>query len=294
MGKYSIKELEQLSGIKAHTIRIWEKRYQLIEPERTKTNIRFYSDNDLKKIINVSVLNANGLKISKITKLSLEEINQRVFELGEQNNNIAIYIEQMIVAMIDLEEEKFERLLGSLTLKYGFEKVMIEIVYPFLEKIGVLWLTNNITPAQEHFISLLIRQKIIVAIDALPLAPKTAKKAVLFLPENELHEIGLLFYYYIAKKLNIRTYYLGQTVPYSSLKSIFEEHKPEILISSLTTGPKPNELQSYLDKLSIDFKAATIMLSGYVLTKSSVNPPKNIRFFTNALDFRDLINIYFV
>ena len=99
MGKYSIKELEQLSGIKAHTIRIWEKRYQLIEPERTKTNIRFYSDNDLKKIINVSVLNANGLKISKITKLSLEEINQRVFELGEQNNNIAIYIEQMIVAI---------------------------------------------------------------------------------------------------------------------------------------------------------------------------------------------------
>ena len=294
MGKYSIKELEQLSGIKAHTIRIWEKRYQLIEPERTKTNIRFYSDNDLKKIISVSVLNANGLKISKITKLSLEEINQRVFELGEQNNNIAIYIEQMIVAMIDLEEEKFERLLGSLTLKYGFEKVMIEIVYPFLEKIGVLWLTNNITPAQEHFISLLIRQKIIVAIDALPLAPKTAKKAVLFLPENELHEIGLLFYYYIAKKLNIRTYYLGQTVPYSSLKSIFEEHKPEILISSLTTGPKPNELQSYLDKLSIDFKAATIMLSGYVLTKSSVNPPKNIRFFTNALDFRDLINSNFV
>ena len=171
---------------------------------------------------------------------------------------------------------------------------MIEIVYPFLEKIGVLWLTNNITPAQEHFISLLIRQKIIVAIDALPLAPKTAKKAVLFLPENELHEIGLLFYYYIAKKLNIRTYYLGQTVPYSSLKSIFEEHKPEILISSLTTGPKPNELQSYLDKLSIDFKAATIILSGYVLTKSSVNPPKNIRFFTNALDFRDLINSHFV
>ncbi len=294
MGKYSIKELEQLSGIKAHTIRIWEKRYLLIEPERTKTNIRFYSDNDLKKIISVSVLNSNGLKISKITKLSPEEINQRVFELGEQNDNIAIYIEQMIVAMIDLEEEKFERLLGSLTLKYGFEKVMIEIVYPFLEKIGVLWLTNNITPAQEHFISLLIRQKIIVAIDALPLAPKTAKKAVLFLPENELHEIGLLFYYYIAKKLNIRTYYLGQTVPYSSLKSIFEEHKPEILISSLTTGPKPNELQSYLDKLSIDFNTATILLSGNALTKSSVNPSKNIRVFINALDFRDLIKNYFV
>ncbi len=289
MGKYSIKELEQLSGIKAHTIRIWEKRHQLIEPQRTTTNIRSYSDDDLKKIINVAVLNNNGVKISKIVKLSLAEINQQVVELSESKNDIDIYIEQLIVAMIDMEEEVFEKLLGSLTLKFGFEKTMLEIVYPFMEKIGVLWLTDNITPAQEHFISHLIRQKIIVAIDALPLAPKTEQKAVLFLRETEIHELGLLFYHYIVKKLGIRTYYLGQTVPHKSLKSACEEHQPDLIISALTAGPKPAEIQKYIDQLSIDFPSAKILITGYALKKATINLPKNTILFPNVLILKEIL-----
>ncbi len=289
MGKYSIKELEKLSGIKAHTIRIWEKRHQIIEPQRTKTNIRFYSDDDLKKIINVSVLNNNGVKISKIVKLSLDEINQHVAELSESKNDIDIYIEQLIMAMIDMEEEQFDKLLGSLSLKLGFERTMLEIVYPFLEKIGVLWLTNNVTPAQEHFISHLIRQKIIVAIDALPLAAKTERKAVLFLPENELHEIGLLFYHYIVKKAGIRTYYLGQMVPHKSLKSACEEHKPDLIVTSLTAGPKPSEMANYLHQLTIDFPKTRVLISGYAVKKAAVEPPKGVEFFSNALMLKAIL-----
>lgn len=289
MGKYSIKELEKLSGIKAHTIRIWEKRHQIIAPERTKTNIRFYSDDDLKKIINVSVLNNNGVKISKIVKLSLAEINQHVANLSETKNDIDIYIEQMIVAMIDMEEEIFEKLLGSLTLKFGFERTMLEIVYPFMEKIGVLWLTDNITPAQEHFISHLIRQKIIVAIDALPLAPKTERKAVLFLPENELHELGLLFYHYVVKKQGIRTYYLGQTVPHKSLKSACEEHKPDLIITALTAGPKPSEMGKYLNQLSVDLPTTQILVTGYAIKKAAIEPPKNVKLFANVLELKELL-----
>jgi MerR family transcriptional regulator, light-induced transcriptional regulator len=289
MGKYSIKELEKLSGIKAHTIRIWEKRHQIIAPERTKTNIRFYSDDDLKKIINVSVLNNNGVKISKIVKLSLAEINQHVAKLSETKNDIDIYIEQMIVAMIDMEEETFEKLLASLTLKFGFEKTMLEIVYPFMEKIGVLWLTDNITPAQEHFISHLIRQKIIVAIDALPLAPKTERKAVLFLPENELHELGLLFYHYVVKKLGVRTYYLGQTVPHKSLKSACEAHQPDLIITALTAGPKPSEMGKYLNQLSVDLPNTQILVTGYALKKAAVEPPKNVSLFANVLELKELL-----
>jgi len=289
MGKYSIKELEQLSGIKAHTIRIWEKRHKLIEPSRTNTNIRFYSDDDLKKIINVSVLNNNGVKISKIIKLSLAEINQQVAELSETKNDIAIYIEQLIVAMIDMEEETFEKLLGSLTLKFGFEKTMLEIIYPFMEKIGVLWLTDNITPAQEHFISHLIRQKIIVAIDALPLAPKTEKKAVLYLRETEFHELGLLFYHYIVKKLGIRTYYLGQTVPYKSLISACQEHHPDLIITALTAGPKPADMQKYLDQLSRDLPTCEILITGYALKKATIELPKNVRSFPNVMVLREFL-----
>jgi MerR family transcriptional regulator, light-induced transcriptional regulator len=290
MGKYSIKELEQLSGIKAHTIRIWEKRHQIIAPERTKTNIRFYSDDDLKKIINVAVLNNNGVKISKIVKLSLTEINQQVIELSESKNDIDIYIEQLIVAMIDMEEESFEKLLGSLALKLGFERTMLEVVYPFMEKIGVLWLTDNITPAQEHFISHLIRQKIIVAIDSLPLPPKTERRAMLFLPENELHELGLLFYHYVVKKGGLRTYYLGQTVPHRSLKSAYEEHQPDLIITSLTAGPKPTEMSKYLNQLSIDFPKAQILVTGYAVKKAAVQPPINVTFFINALNLKDFVS----
>jgi DNA-binding transcriptional MerR regulator len=289
MGKYSIKELEKLSGIKAHTIRIWEKRHHIVNPQRTQTNIRFYSDDDLKKIINVSVLNNNGVKISKIVGLSLTDLNQKVSELSEAQNKIEIYIDQLVLAMIDMEEEKFEKILSNLILKFGFEKTIVEIVYPFLEKIGVLWLTNNITPAQEHFISNLVRQKLIVAIDGLPLAPKTATRILLFLPENELHELALLFYYYLAKQAGLRTYYLGQTVPHKDLKSVYEEHRPHILVTSLTSGPSPITMPKYLTRLSEDFAAAKILISGAALKKGRFEPVSNITFFTNALDFKRLI-----
>ena len=165
MGQYSIKELEQLSGIKAHTIRIWEKRHKIIEPSRTATNIRYYSDLDLKKIINVSLLNTYGIKISKIADMSLDDVNKKVLEISELQNDKGVHIDQMVIAMIDMEEELFEKILNNLILRFGFEKTITEIIYPFLEKIGILWQTQNITPAHEHFISNLIRQKIIVAIE---------------------------------------------------------------------------------------------------------------------------------
>src|SRR6185436_6119767 len=198
MGKYSIKELEQLSGIKAHTIRIWEKRYTIINPERTATNIRFYSDENLKKIINVSLLNNHGFKISKIADMSLTEISDKILVLSEAKTEAHIYIDQLVVSMVDLDEEKFEKILNKLIDKFGFERSITEVVYPFMEKIGVLWQTGTITPAHEHFISNLIRQKLITSIASLPIPSNKSKKAILFLPEGELHEIGLLFYHYIT------------------------------------------------------------------------------------------------
>jgi MerR family transcriptional regulator, light-induced transcriptional regulator len=289
MGKYSIKELEQLSGIKAHTIRIWEKRHKLIHPKRTPTNIRFYSDDDLKKIINVSVLNNHGIKISRIANLSSDDINKQVVALAESQNSSDVYIDQLVVSMVDLEEEKFERLISSLNLKFGLERTITEIIYPFLDKIGILWQTGNITPAQEHFISNLIRQKIIVAIDALPIPPKTANRAVLFLPENELHELGLLFQYYLIKKENIRTFYLGQSVPYSDLKKIVEEHHPHYLISSFTSNPPLHSLQDYIDQLSIDFPQMSIFLSGAAVRKTELKIPSNTQILDKALVLKGLV-----
>jgi DNA-binding transcriptional MerR regulator len=284
MGRYSIKELEKLSGIKAHTIRIWEKRHKIIHPERTTTNIRYYSDDDLKKIINVALLNNHGVKISKIAELTLDELSHQVTELSEAKSNSVIHIDQLILAMIELDEENFERILASLILRYGFERTITDMVYPFLEKIGVLWHTGNITPAQEHFITNLIRQKIIVAIDALPLAPKGSSSVVMFLPEQELHELGLLFYYYITKKKGFRVYYLGQMVPYRDIVSICKTYRPSILITSITTSPAAQSVQRFMDQLCSDQPDCTILASGQVLKNSALKLRSNLHLFFSAAE----------
>lgn len=262
MGKYSIKELEQLSGIKAHTIRIWEKRYSLITPQRTDTNIRFYSDEDLKKIINVSLLNSNGFKISKIAEMSGGEIAQKVLELSDRKTDHSLHINQLVLSMVQLDEQKFETALSGFFLRYNFEQTMTEIVYPFLRKTGVLWQTHNISPAQEHFISNLIRQKIIVGIDGLPLSSENSKSAILFLPEGELHEIGLLFCHYLLRKAGFRTIYLGQAVPHRDLLSVFSEYQPDILVTSLTTALPKAAVKEYLHQLARDFPCGRILISG--------------------------------
>ncbi|MFN5169099.1 MAG: MerR family transcriptional regulator [Cyclobacteriaceae bacterium] len=289
MGKYSIRELEQLSGIKAHTIRIWEKRHNLVNPNRTGTNIRFYSDDDLKKIINVSLLNQHGFKISKIVNLSLDELNRKVAEISTAETDTEIFIDQLILAMIDLEEEKFEGIVTQLSDRFGFERTVLEIIYPFLEKIGVLWQTGNVNPAQEHFISHLIRQKIIAAIDHLPLPPKTNPRIVLFLPESELHEIGLLFFHYVVKKEGFRTYYLGQTVPYEDLKAICAIHMPRYIITQLTSVPPASEVQNFLSTMCRDLPESVILASGYALKKAPITPPTNLRIFHNALMLKNII-----
>ncbi|MFD1000852.1 MerR family transcriptional regulator [Ohtaekwangia kribbensis] len=287
MGKYSIKELEKLSGIKAHTIRIWEKRHKIIQPSRTTTNIRFYSDDDLKKIINVSLLNNNGIKISHIADMSMAEMNRKVLEISEVKSDTSVYIDQLILAMIDMEEEAFEKVLSTIILRYGFERTVTEIIYPFLEKIGILWQAKHITPAHEHFMSNLIRQKIIVAIDGLQIPSKAARKVVLFLPEGEMHELGLLFNHYLARMLGYRTYYLGQNVPHEDLVSVIQTHHPEILITSLISPMK--NMEQYFEKLALDFPAVAIYASGMQILHLQNTSIKNIRFFSTALELKTLL-----
>ena len=289
MGQYSIKELEKLSGIKAHTIRIWEKRHKIIEPQRTATNIRYYSDEDLKKIINVSALNTRGLKISKIAEMSFEEINRTILDLSKSSPETDLYIDQLIVAMVDLEEERFEKILASLSDQIGFTKTITEFVYPFMEKIGILWQTGTITPAHEHFISNLIRQKIITSIAALPVPPKKSKKAILFLPEGELHEIGLLFAHYLTRLQGFRTLYLGQSVPYNDLKIVHEIYSPHVMITSMVSSPGPDQLEKYIHSLANDFSSTTIFASGHQLRNTGFHLPKNIKPFYKATELPTLL-----
>lgn len=289
MGKYSIKELEKLSGIKAHTIRIWEKRHNIIEPQRTATNIRFYTDVDLKRIINVSLLNSHGFKISKIADMSAEDVIQKVQEISEQKNDALIPIDQLVIAMVDLNEEQFERIISQYTQKFGLDRAITEVVYPFLDKIGVLWQTGEITPAHEHFISNLIRQRLIVSIAALPIPTSSLKRAILFLPEGELHELGLLFLHFIIRKHGYKTYYLGQSVPYDDLKKVYEVHKPHLLITSFTSAPAPKNLEAFMNRMANDFPTSTILASGLLVRNTAFILPKNIKVFEKASQLPGLL-----
>lgn len=289
MGKYSIKELEKLSGIKAHTIRIWEKRYNLIQPSRTSTNIRYYSDDDLKKIINVSALNSHGIKISSIAQLSESAISQQVYELSTHESHVDIHIDKLITSMLDLREEQFVEDLNLLESKFGFEAMITQIIYPFLVKIGVLWQTGNITPAHEHFISNLIRQRLLMAIGSLKIPSQKSLRVVLYLPENELHEIGLLFHHYVVRKAGFLTYYLGQSVPFDDLIKVCEIHRPHILITSFTSHPEPQNLDEYLKKVCKSLAPNWVFASGAVLRKTSFHYHSNLKVFDTALELKDLL-----
>lgn len=263
MATYSIRDLENISGIKAHTLRIWEQRYDILKPKRTDTNIRFYEEDDLRLLLSISMLNANGVKISAIAKMTNDDIHEACRNLNDVSEAHSNLLNSLILAMIDLDEEKFEKLIGTATAKYGFEETITDLVYPFFKRVGILWQTGTIKPVQEHFVSNLIRQKLIVAIDKQnavtdPLAPTYA----LFLPENEYHELGLLFAAYILRARKNKVIYLGQNVPEEDLDSVYETYQPKYFLTILTIPPTKESVTAMLDRIGKKFPKSKMLVSG--------------------------------
>lgn len=283
MSNYSIKDLEQLSGIKAHTLRIWEQRYNIINPKRTDTNIRTYDDNDLKLVLNIALLKDHDYKISEIAKLSLEELSKEVLAISDKQLNYPDQIHALTIAMIDIDEERFEKIMSTNILQFGFENTMINIIYPFLSRIGTLWITGSIGPAQEHFITNLIRQKIVVAIDGQIIKPTAdSKKYILYTPEGEFHEMPLLFANFILRARNNIVIYLGQSMPFSELEFICQHHKPDCLFTVITTTPGQDDIQQYINKLGDTFPDIKILLTGYQVIAQGLDLPKNIEVVSNV------------
>lgn len=259
MNKYSIAQVEALTGIKGHTIRVWERRYSFLEPERTSTNIRFYSDRELRKLLNVAILNKNGIKISKIDQMSDGEINEAVLDLFNHSGpELTEEINKLTLCMLDMDEVEFERLFQKQLVRFGLIRTITEVIYPFLNHVGVLWTTEKAMPAHEHFVSNLIRQKIISAIDSLPQAPMDAPSILLFLAEDEDHEIGLLLATFIAKDLGWRVYYLGQNVPTENVIEVVQMKKPSYLLTMLT-APVSRRYEDHINDIrnSIDVPIIT-------------------------------------
>ncbi len=264
-GQYSIKDLERLTGIKAHTLRIWEKRYNILEPNRTNTNIRFYSNDDLRKVLNIAILNNYGLKISKIVGLSADELHRKVLEIGTDHMEESVQIESLIVAMIDIDESRFERILSNCTIRMGFEQTVIKVLYPFFKKIGILWQTGSVNPAQEHFITNLVRQKLIVAIDSQGMTERADRKRyLLFLAEGELHELGLLFYNYLIQKAGHKVIYLGQSVPIKDVVEVDKLLPSDVILTSTLSLSRIDDCNKLFQTLLDHFQGRTIYITNKI------------------------------
>lgn len=246
---YSVAQVEALTGIKAHTLRIWERRYDFLEPMRTPTNIRYYSDKQLKQLINFGILVRNGYRISKLNKMSNEQVYEEVSKvLSNPDSELVDEAKGLTLSMLEMNEESFNDIFERQVIRKGFLKTITETIYPFLEYVGVLWTTNKAMVAQEHFISGLIRQKLIAATERLSIPSAGAPTIVMFLFEGEEHEIGMLLANFIAKELGWKVIYLGRSVPVANIRKVIDIVEPDLLMTMFVT-PKMNKLNTAVNEV---------------------------------------------
>ncbi|MEL6864386.1 MAG: MerR family transcriptional regulator [Bacteroidota bacterium] len=260
---YSISELERLSGIKAHTIRVWERRYSLLKPQRTDTNIRYYDNEQLVRLLNVATLLEKKWKISKISALSDQQIKLEIERiLATTPREYGIQINGLFRQCLEYDEMGFEKTLSYNFLRKGIRDTLVHIIYPFLQKVGAMWRIDGINPAQEHFASNLIRRKLCTAIDGL--APPDPQKPafLLFLAENEHHELGLIVADYLLRYSGFKTIYLGANVPYTNLLQARDLVRADYLMTAFTTPREQDQITSYVQGLERDFPDTKIITAG--------------------------------
>ena len=289
MTSFTIKDLENLSGIKAHTIRIWEQRYSFLKPQRTDTNIRYYSNDELKTILNIALLNKYGFKISHIDKMNQDEINLKLQSLTDSTAQQERIINNLIASMVDMDMERFEEIVDQQIALKGVERVIQNTLFPFLERIGILWQTDHINPAQEHLVTNIIRQKIIVGIETVRPHTTINKTFLLFLPETEYHEIGLLYLYFILKSKGFQVVYLGSNVPHKDVAYIARLKKPDFMFSHVTGAGPSGRLEKYFFHLREQTAGIPYLVSGQVIYQH-IKFPVDVQIKRSLAEVMEFIN----
>lgn len=289
--KLFIKDLENITGIKAHTLRIWEQRYNIITPHRTDTGIRYYDEDQLRLLLNISILNNNGYKISKIAEMNHEEIREKCQQLSENKSKYDGQIQSLISTMMLFDEKEFNKILSINILKMGIEDTMTQIVFPFMEQIGLLWLSGSVHPAHEHFISNLIRQRLFVAIDNLSIRPgNDARKFLVFVPTGESHDLSILFANYVLRSRGHEVIYLGSQTPFEDLHKIFEMRKPDFIFSIITSLNSNVSIQTFINNLGKHWKDTSILLSGsQIVNKKELKLPENVQVLATPDDLLEFL-----
>lgn len=285
MAVYSIKELAILSGIKAHTIRIWEKRYNMFSPDRTDTNIRRYSDNDLKLALNTSLLINMGYKISRIAKMSEDEISN-IVSRGNKYTSPPPVPESLFIAAMNLDKDAFLKKISETVEQKGLEWTFENLIVPYQKRIGLLWLAGTITPAQEHFSSNLLREFLIKTSLNSSIESKKSSKILFFLPEGEMHELGLLYFNSIAHLDGYQTIYLGQNVPVNDIIDLSKKHKVDYIFTSFTLSVPEENIEELFNALIDSLKSIKIFVTGNLVEQNPTLFPSFVSKVSSAQQFR--------
>ncbi|MBS1772991.1 MAG: MerR family transcriptional regulator [Bacteroidetes bacterium] len=275
MNRFSIRDIENMTGIKAHTLRIWEQRYGILKPKRTTTNIRYYDAVDLKSVLRIALLNNYGYKISHIHEMTEEQINTAIDKIEGADFKLQASVNQMVEAMLAFDDVLFETLLDKHIAKHGIEKAIEQLIFNFLEKVGVMWMTDKVFIAQEHLVSNIIYRKLMLAIEKQPITKNAvAPKVLLFLPEGELHEMGLLYVFYLMRKFDKHPIYLGANTPIGEVLAVTNVHQPDYLFIHLTSASSDFDCNKYLNTVLKTIPNIPIMVSGSILStaKPTVDP----------------------
>jgi MerR family transcriptional regulator, light-induced transcriptional regulator len=287
MDRYTIAELEKLTGIRTGTIRIWERRYRIIKPHRTDTNRRWYDDDDLIRIINISILHRHGFKISKIAAMTGAEISRQVALLTTETTDTDTQLDALVVAMTDFNEKAINENLMRSIITRGFEETFEKIVFPFLRRVGVMWQTGTIDIGAEHFMTNIFRKRLIVATDSLPPPDgPDRKKVLLYLPESELHEMGLLFFAFIVRKEGHETLYLGQSTPFNAMADVVARWHPDIIVTGSLTGLPYERPEDYLKRISAVFRDKKILVSGAMARAAAGKTLANVFAVTSVTELK--------
>lgn len=276
MDAFTIKDLENLSGIKAHTIRIWEQRYNFLNPSRTDTNIRYYTNDELITLLNIALLNKYGYKISHIDKMKPIEMKERILSLTQSEAQLERIVNELIECMVDLRIEDFESVLDFQISTKGIEKTITQIIFPFLERIGILWVTSRVNPAQEHLVTNIIRQKLILGIERTVPALQVTSTALLFLPEGEHHELGILFMYYLLKSRGVKVLYLGANVPLRDVVYVADLKGPSFVYTHLTSVASNFNFEKFLGKVGATVSNYSVVVSGLLAQNYRKSIPSNV------------------
>jgi len=288
MHSFTIKDLENLSGIKAHTIRIWEQRYQFLKPDRTDTNIRHYSNEELKKLLNIALLNKYGYKISHIDRMGEAEVKEKLLSLTHTQAQQERLLNDLVQCMIDMDTDKLEHILDNYILSRGIERTITQIIFPYMERIRVVWLINHINLALEHILTNIFRQKLIVGIEGVNTSLKVNKTVLLFLPEGEYHELGMLFMYYLLKSRGVSVIYLGANVPINDVEYVVKLKNPNYIYSHLTSIGQKFNFDKFLVNITKKFTNIPVIISGQLTQSYEKKIPPQINFkksFSEVMEF---------